>query len=113
MMTRDDYMTGISEHPLDSPERKNIHQKYFAQFVTEKTISFVHREIGVEKLLKSKCEYLNDVVRWRYGASRDWTWDFTPINTVLANELGENNSPATRTCVGKAAARIILEDLST
>ena len=108
MMTRKDYHTEMRKHPLDSSERKKIHQKYFAQFVTEKTFFFVHGEIGVEKLLKSKCEYFNDVVKMQDWG---WTWDLSPINTVLAKELGENSSQATRTCVGKAAARIILEDL--
>ena len=87
---------------------KKLHQAYFAQFVTESTIRFVESHIGLKRLQQSQCEHLNDVVRWEQGG-RTWLWDRSPMNVELAKELGECSSMATRTCVGKAAARIILE----
>ena len=62
----------------------------------------------MKKLQASDDPHLNDVVRWEQGG-RTWVWDRSPMNTKLCKELGENTSQSTRTCVGKAAARIILE----
>ena len=97
-ITRDQYMDNSSE----------LHHAYFSQFVTPSTIAFVSSHIGLKRLQASTDEHLNDVVRWEQGG-RTWLWDRAPINTVLAKELGEGQSQSTRTCVGKAAARIILE----
>lgn len=97
MITRAEYMEINSER----------HHEYYAQFVTEQTLSFVRNVIGVEKLKASDDPDFNDVVRWEQGG-RTWAWDRTPINSTLAKECGEGLSMSTRTCVGKAAARIIL-----
>lgn len=88
---------------------KELHHKYFSQFVTPQTIAFVKSQIGLKRLQQSTCEHLNDVVRWEQGG-RTWLWDRTPINAPLAKELGEGTSMATRTCVGKAAAKMILAE---
>jgi len=99
MISRSDYMDNSSE----------LHHQYYSQFVTPATISFVNSAIGLKKLQASNDPHLNDVVRWEnYG--RTWLWDRSPMNTVLAKELKEGTSQSTRTCVGKAAARIILEE---
>ena len=97
-ITRTEYMENASE----------LHHKFFSQFVTPQTIAFVKSQIGLKRLQASTCEHLNDVVQWEQGG-RTWLWDRTPINTTLVKELGEGTSQSTRTCVGKAAARIILE----
>lgn len=99
MMTRSEYMENSRER----------HDAYYRQFVTPATIAFIESNIGLEKLQKSTCEHLNDVVRWEQGG-RTWLWDRSPINTQLAKECGEGLSMSTRTCVGKAAARMILEN---
>ena len=98
MITRTQYMENSSE----------LYHDFFAQFVTGETIAFVKNHIGLKRLQASTCEHLNDVVKWQQGG-KTWLWDRTPINASLAKELGEGNSMSTRTCVGKAAARIILE----
>jgi hypothetical protein len=99
MISRSDYMENSSE----------LHHQYYSQFVTSATISFVKSQIGLKKLQASNDPHLNDVVRWEQGG-RTWVWDRSPMNTVLARELKENCSDSTHTCVGKAAARIILEE---
>ena len=96
MITRKQYLDNSAE----------LHDSYFRQFVTPSTISFVENVFGLEKLKKSKCPHLNDVVRM---TSQGWDWDRSPMNEDLAKQLGENFSDSTHTCVGKAAARIILE----
>lgn len=98
MITRSEYMENSSE----------LHHAYYSQFVTPMTIAFVNSYIGLKKLQASTCEHLNDVVQWEHGGLT-WLWDRSPINSILTKELGEGNSLSTRTCVGKAAAKIILE----
>ena len=85
-----------------------LHDIYYRQFVTAETIAFVENNIGIEKLQQSTCKHLNDVVKWEQGG-RTWAWDRSPINVELAKLCGEGLSLSTRTCVGKAAARMILE----
>lgn len=92
------------------------HTSYYAQFITPHTIGFVKKHFPIEKLIKSKCEHFNDLVRMERDT---WIWDQTPINVELYNDLeyphnkgtGKRVLPsqASRTCVGKACARIILD----
>lgn len=101
-ITRKEYMKNSSE----------LFRPYYRQFVTSETLAFVKNRIGMEKLRRSTCEHLNDVVMWERGG-RTWLWDHSPINLQLARELGEVSpnalpSQSTRTCIGKAAARILL-----
>lgn len=101
LLSRSDYMSDSS----------NLHQRYYAQFVTEQTKAFVLSAIGIEKLTKSTDKHLNDVVRM--GSGGGWVWDCSPFNTALAKKAGEishSGSPSTHTCIGKAAARIILNE---
>lgn len=102
MITRSQYMENSSE----------LHHAYYSQFVTKDTISFVDSHIGLERLQASEDQHLNDVVRWENGG-RSWLWDRTPVNAELARELGEGLCDSTRTCVGKAAARIMLDETKT
>jgi hypothetical protein len=85
-----------------------LHHEYYSQFVTDSTIAFVAQNIGLKRLRASTDPHLNDVVRMKRNG---WVWDYTPINTHLAKELGEGDSLSTRTCVGKAAARIMLRGM--
>ena len=85
-----------------------LHHSYYQQFVTPTTVSFIKSCIGLAALRASTDKHLNDVVPWENGG-RSWLWDRSPINEPLARELGEQVSMSTRTCVGKAAARMILK----
>lgn len=99
MISRSDYMKNSSE----------LHDAYYRQFVTPATISFVKNCIGLKRLQASTDEHLNDVVRWGRGG-QTWLWDSSPVNEKLTSKLGESLSMSTRTCIGKAAARMILEE---
>ena len=99
MITREQYMENSNE----------LSHKYYAQFVTEGTLNFVESQFGIERLKASKDEHLNDLCSYTQGGAGNWAWDFSPINKGLLKPLGENNSDSTHTCVGKAAARILLE----
>ena len=111
MITQKNYMEKISQirREKGNEAAQNFHQEYYAQFVTPATIAFVKTHIGLQKLQASECPHLNDVVRMngRYG----WIWDRSPMNVQKLRDAGEVNieTASNRTCVGKAAARIILE----
>ena len=103
-ITRSQYLENSSE----------LHHSYNMQFVTDTTLKFVVDNIGLDKLRKSKDYHFNDIIKHSNGGSGGWIWDFTPIDLELARELGavgKNSlpSPATRTCIGKAAARHLLQ----
>jgi len=104
-ITRSEYMRNSSK----------LHNEYYSQFVTESTIDFINNRVGIDKLKKSTCKHFNDIVSHSNGGAGSWVWDFTPINLELARELGEIyprglGSPSTHTCIGKAAARMILNE---
>jgi hypothetical protein len=94
-----------------------LHHEYYLQFATLATFQFVRSSIGLEKLKASKDKYFNDVIRMPGTADARWIWDSSPMNLTLARELGEVDqkslpSKSTHTCVGKAAARKLLNDLT-
>ena len=90
------------------------HDEYYSQFVTELTLSFVRNRIGIPKLLESNDVHLNDIgIKHSNGGAGSWIWDHSPINGALLRELGGVSagcmpSPATYTCIGKAAARMLI-----
>lgn len=98
MITYQEYMKNSSE----------LYQKYYEQFITNDTIEFVKTRIGVEKLKKSEDLYFNDIIS--LNGSNAWIWDFTPFDVQLMRECGgvNANSPSCHTCVGKACARMLL-----
>ena len=102
MITRKQYMENSSE----------LFNAYYAQFITQSTIDFVKREVGIELLKTSKDKHLNDIIQHSNGGAGGWIWDYTPFNIELARKLGECNSRATHTCIGKEAARMILAEAS-
>jgi len=68
----------------------------------------------MKKLLKSKDERFNDVAKISHNGAGTWIWDFTPVNLQLMRECEEVSlrgrpSQSTHTCVGKAAARQLVE----
>ncbi len=97
IITRAQYMENSSE----------LHHDYYFQFVTEATKQFVLNRIGMAKLLASTDGHLNDTATMESGR---WIWDSSPINTALLKEAGEQNTPSTHTCVGKAAARWLIDN---
>lgn len=103
-ITREQYMANSSE----------LHNAYYLQFATPATFQFVRSVIGLERLRKSKCKHFNDIgIKHRYSSQigcSTWLWDSAPVNVALCRELGEGCSLSTHTCVGKAAARHIIDN---
>jgi len=94
-------------------DSERLYQDFYQQFVTEDTLHYVCTHIGVQRLLESEDPHFNDILS-RSGRG-SWLWDRTPIGLQKARELGEvgmNSLPSlsTRTCVGKAAARMLLDE---
>ena len=112
MINKVEYMKNSSE----------LHHEFYSQFVTESTKKFVLNRLKVEdiqKALESGDEHLNGlkIPFDNRGKGGDWWWDNSPINLDLSRKLGavgQNSLPskATLTCVGKAAARMIAEQVS-
>jgi hypothetical protein len=98
----------ITREQYIKSKEDGIHHAYYSQFVTENTMHFVKDRIGLAKIRASKCKHFNDVVKM--VGRRGWVWDFTPVNVALARQLGEGLSLSTHTCVGKAAARMLIAD---
>ena len=103
-ITREQYME----------DSEALHHDFYAQFIIPSTFKFVKERIGMKKILASKDEHLNDVCKYfsnyQGGVNAMWDWDLAPINQPLAKELGETFSFSTRTCVAKAAARILIKE---
>ncbi len=100
IITRAEYMSNANKYT----------KAYYAQFVTDSTVQFIKENIGLNKLKKSKCEHLNDVVKIT-GAG--WVWDASPFNLSLARLAGEVSqngygSKSTATMIGKNAAKRML-----
>lgn len=108
LITHADYMAGTSSDPT-------LHQRYYAQFITASTRHFIKTSVGLAKLKKSKDPYFNDIIKHSNGGAGGWIWDCTPYNHELALQLGLCSkgympSMASRTCIGKACARILLAE---
>lgn len=91
------------------------HQDYYAQFVTESTKRYILSDLTINEIkeaFNSGDEHLNEIkIPFNnMGSGGNWWWDFTPFNNQLIKECGESNSHATHTCVGKAAARILVNE---
>lgn len=103
-ITRSDYMNNSKE----------LHHEYYLQFATKSTFDFILRSLTVDEIkeaLKNGDEHLNEI-KIPYnnmGSGGRWWWDDAPINVELLKQLGENNSPATHTCVAKAAAKMLVK----
>ena len=96
-------------------DKKVSHHEYYSQFVTENTKRFVLNDLTPEKILKALeegDEHLNKIkIPFNHmGRGGNWWWDLAPVNEKLIREAGENLSPSTHTCVGKAAAKILAEE---
>jgi hypothetical protein len=105
MITHKEYMANSAE----------LHHAYYLQFATEGTKRFVLERIGMDKLLRSTCPHLNDIVKHSNSGTGSWVWAFSPYNVTLMREAGEVSkgylpSPSTCTCVGKAVAKELIRE---
>ena len=104
-ITRAEYMNSSGE----------LFNAYYGQFILPETESFILSRIGLKKLMKSRDEHFNDIIKHSNGGAGGWIWDHTPININLAREAGEISprgmgSQSTHTCVGKVCARQLLAE---
>ena len=104
-ITRKQYMENSSE----------LHHKYYSQFVTEATKRFVLNSLTIDEIknaIDKGDEHLNKIkIPFNnMGRGGSWWWDNAPFNIKLAKELGESNTQSTSTCIGKAAARMLIEN---
>ncbi len=104
LITRKEYM--------EDPSAR--HHEYYSQFVTAQTINFIKSELKTEDILSALIngdKNLNEItIPFNHmGNGGLWWWDLSPVNTKLIKECGECLSYSTKTCVGKAAAKIIAE----
>ena len=105
MITHKEYMANSAE----------LHHAYYLQFATEETKRFVLERIGMDKLLRSTCQHLNDVVKHSNGGAGSWVGDFSPCNVTLMREVGLVSvgylpMPYMCTCVGKAVAKELIRE---
>lgn len=103
MKTRTEYM-----------DKKISHRAYYAQFVTQHVRNLVLARIGMDRLLKSHDEHLNDIplALWdSFWVSNAGGMHIVPPSsiTALLREAGEGNSASTGTCILKEAARQLIE----
>jgi len=103
----------------DYLDNKCTHREYYAQFVNDSVMARVGSKIGVDRILNSTDEHLNDI------PVKDWddlggfafrgnimTWrpsNIEPIDITLLREAMDGVSPAGLVCIYKEAARQIRE----
>jgi hypothetical protein len=82
-------------------DRECTHRQYYAQLVTEHTRERVAREIGLDRLLASTDEHLNDI------PLKEWDRIKPSFNGPWPE--GDHHSLAGAVCVNKEAARQIID----
>lgn len=105
--------------------REVTHRQYWGQFVNELVKDKVKNSIGVNTLLESTDEHLNDIPIAKWDKLGGFVWrgqvaiqkpqtslDILPIDAKLLRETGEGVSSAGLVCIYKEAARQIIEQLS-
>jgi hypothetical protein len=95
MITHKEYMANSTE----------LHHAYYLQFATEDTKRFVLEHIGMDKLLRSACPHLNDIVKHSNGGTGSWVWDYSPYNVTLMREAGEVSKG---TCLAHLHAHVLV-----
>lgn len=98
-MTYKEYVDSSSELDVSRDESFRIHCEYYGQFVTEGMMNFVKNHIGMERLLKSTNEHLNDIPLV--------IWDKIAIFHLPS---GHPSTRSTRVCLVKEAGRKIIEN---
>lgn len=100
-MTRNEYISAPYTNDADAAAR---HRAYFAQFVNARTIAFVVRVIGSDRLLNSRDRHLNDIPLHK--------WDAMVSTLPLAakmKDFGDYYTLAGAVCIAKEAARQFIE----
>lgn len=105
-ITYEEYMNSSSE----------LHHAFYSQFVTESTMAYILGSLKIEDVkeaLENGDKHLNKIkIPYNNMSSRgNWWWDGSPFNYELAKELGLCRSYSTHTCVGKAAAKMLVDKL--
>jgi hypothetical protein len=116
MITRNEYMENSSQ----------LHQAYYAQFVTRFTLSQVAMAIGVDAIKTSTDRHFNDIplVRWDrlVGWTGGWVNKWFGNRTILNFNREKFKAASGRTdgklvysasdmiCIAKAAAKMIQEN---
>jgi hypothetical protein len=80
------------------------HRQYYAQFVTEEMKSRLVQYIGLDRLLESKDEHLNDI------SLRTWDLFIAGPLAISLRSVGDYPTIAGNVCIAKEAARQIIEE---
>lgn len=113
---RSDYMAGLVSH-----------REYYGQFVNEDVKARVAAVIGLDSLLRSKDEYLNDIPMRKWDSLGGFSWtirggeevattrphnsaDIEPVIYADLKEAGDGISCAGMVCIYKEAARQMIEE---
>ena len=91
--TRDDFM-----------KNRCTYRQYYAQFVTEDMKARLIRYLGLDTLLASKDEHLNDI------GLRQWDLFIAGPLAISLKSVGDFASLAVNVCIAKEAARQIIEE---
>jgi len=90
--TREDYLAD-----------RCTHREYYAQFVTEEMKARLLRYLGIERLLASKDEHLNDI------PLRTWDLFIAYPLAISLKSVGDYSTIAGNVCIAKEAARQLIE----
>jgi len=104
MFTRSEYMhSDLSDRSV----ARGLHRRYYAQFVNDRTITYVIQSIGGNRLLASTDEHLNDI------PLKEWDRLSTTGMPLAAKftDAGDYATLAGLVCVAKEAARQWLEEV--
>lgn len=101
MMTREEY-TAIAA--ANREEGRAAHRRYYGQFVNQRTIDYVVRAIGADRLLASTDPHFNDIPldEWDRLVSR------LPLAASL-RDAGDYMTLGGGVCIAKEAARQYVE----
>lgn len=100
-------MNTIKFSHADYMNHKCTHREYHAQFVTDELKARVQSRIGLDQLLRSKDEHLNDI------PLKIWDSIKAPAGTIAKlEEAGTYLTLATQVCIAKEAAQQIIAEHS-
>lgn len=116
MIKRKDYLDG-----------KYTHREYYDQFVNNEVVGRVLQHFGIDRLLASTDEHLNDIPIREWDRLAGFVWqrhggqeiavvkprtnlDVLPIDYELLKAAGDGISNSTLVCIYKEAAKQIKEE---
>lgn len=102
MITRKEYMDSCSGKSRE--EQTALHRAYYAQFVNERTISYVVERIGSARLLAARDPHLNDIPLGKWDAMRS-----TLPMAAKMKDAGDYYTLSACVCIAKEAARQYIE----